>query len=257
MFALALCAAMYPPTLGPIKPIALPSMIKAVRSKGARPALPAWSEDEEAEIEDAPGDEAEATEEAILDQATAARTIAELETEITTLRRLEGQAAALRRSRTDTKWTQLNDILDHPLMTDANGNRRKLIVFTEPRDTLNYLADRIRTRLGRPEAVVIIHGGIGREDRRKAVEAFTHDKEVLVLVANDAAGEGINLQRAHLMVNYDLPWNPNRLEQRFGRIHRIGQRRRFAIAGISSQPIRARARSIPACWTKLKSHGRH
>ena len=53
--------------------------------------------------------------------------------------------------------------------------------------------------------------------------AFTHDKDVLVLVANDAAGEGINLQRAHLMVNYDLPWNPNRLEQRFGRIHRIGQ----------------------------------
>ena len=49
------------------------------------------------------------------------------------------------------------------------------------------------------------------------------DKEVLILLATDAAGEGINLQRAHLMVNYDLPWNPNRLEQRFGRIHRIGQ----------------------------------
>ena len=108
-------------------------------------------------------------------------------------------------------------------MTDADGNRRKLIVFTEPRDTLTYLADRIGTRLGRPEAVVVIHGSVGREDRRKAVEAFTHDKDVLVLVANDAAGEGINLQRAHLMVNYDLPWNPNRLEQRFGRIHRIGQ----------------------------------
>lgn len=108
-------------------------------------------------------------------------------------------------------------------MSDEHGNRRKLIVFTEPRDSLNYLADKIRTRLGRPEAVVIIHGGVGREERRKAVEAFTYDKEVLVMVANDAAGEGINLQRAHLMVNYDLPWNPNRLEQRFGRIHRIGQ----------------------------------
>ena len=189
----------------------------------AEPRLPAWSDVDEAEIEDAPGDEAEATEEEILDQATAARTIAELETEIATLGRLEAQALALRRSGTDTKWTQLNDILDHPLMTDADGNRRKLIIFTEPRDTLNYLVDRIRTRLGRPEAVVVIHGGVGREDRRKAVEAFTHDKAVLVLVANDAAGEGINLQRAHLMVNYDLPWNPNRLEQRFGRIHRIGQ----------------------------------
>ena len=187
------------------------------------PGLPDWWEDDETEIEDAPGDEAEAAEEAILDRATAARTIAELETEIKTLGRLEAQAATLRRSGTDTKWTQLNGILDHPLMTDADGNRRKLIVFTEPRDTLNYLVDRIRTRLGLPEAVVVIHGSVGREDRRKAVEAFTHDKDVLVLVANDAAGEGINLQRAHLMVNYDLPWNPNRLEQRFGRIHRIGQ----------------------------------
>ena len=189
----------------------------------ADPGLPARWEDDDTEVEDAPGDEAEATEEAILDKATAARTIAELETEIETLRGLEAHAAKLRRSGTDTKWTQLNGILDHPLMTDADGNRRKLIVFTEPRDTLTYLADRIRTRLGRPEAVVVIHGSVGREDRRKAVEAFTHDKDVLVLVANDAAGEGINLQRAHLMVNYDLPWNPNRLEQRFGRIHRIGQ----------------------------------
>lgn len=64
---------------------------------------------------------------------------------------------------------------------------------------------------------------MGREMRRKAKEAFTQDKNVLILVATDAAGEGINLQRANLMVNYDLPWNPNRLEQRFGRIHRIGQ----------------------------------
>ena len=101
--------------------------------------------------------------------------------------------------------------------------RQKLVIFTEHRDTLNYLERPIGTLLGRPEAVVMIHGGMGREERRKAQEAFTHDPEVQVLVATDAAGEGINLQRAHLMVNYDLPWNPNRLEQRFGRIHRIGQ----------------------------------
>ena len=71
--------------------------------------------------------------------------------------------------------------------------------------------------------MVIIHGGIGREERLKVQESFKHDPKVQVLLATDAAGEGINLQRAHLMVNYDLPWNPNRLEQRFGRIHRIGQ----------------------------------
>ena len=69
----------------------------------------------------------------------------------------------------------------------------------------------------------MIHGGMGREERVKAQESFKHDPEVRVLLATDAAGEGINLQRAHLMVNFDLPWNPNRLEQRFGRIHRIGQ----------------------------------
>lgn len=64
---------------------------------------------------------------------------------------------------------------------------------------------------------------MGREERKKAQERFTQDKNVDILIATDAAGEGINLQRAHLMVNYDIPWNPNRLEQRFGRIHRIGQ----------------------------------
>ena len=84
------------------------------------------------------------------------------------------------------------------------------------------LKERVSRSIGRPGAVVVIHGGIGREDRRKAQETFLHDREVQVLLATDAAGEGINLQRAHLMVNYDLPWNPNRLEQRFGRIHRIG-----------------------------------
>ena len=68
-----------------------------------------------------------------------------------------------------------------------------------------------------------IHGGMSRRERRKAQEAFWHDPKVRILLATDAAGEGINLHRAHLMVNYDLPWNPNRLEQRFGRIHRIGQ----------------------------------
>ena len=64
---------------------------------------------------------------------------------------------------------------------------------------------------------------MGAEDRRKIIRRFMQDKDLVVLVANDAAGEGVNLQRGHLMVNYDLPWNPNKIEQRFGRIHRIGQ----------------------------------
>ena len=77
--------------------------------------------------------------------------------------------------------------------------------------------------LGRHDAVATIHGGVRREERHRLKELFTQDRDVRVLIATDAAGEGLNLQRAHLMVNYDLPWNPNRIEQRFGRIHRIGQ----------------------------------
>ncbi|MYE02968.1 MAG: DUF3883 domain-containing protein, partial [Alphaproteobacteria bacterium] len=104
------------------------------------------------------------------------------------------------------------------------GARRKIVVFTEARDTLEYLAGRIRDRTGEPESVAIIHGSVPRDRRRATIAAFNDDPAVRFLLANDAAGEGVNLQRgAHLMVNYDLPWNPNRLEQRFGRIHRIGQ----------------------------------
>jgi superfamily II DNA or RNA helicase len=194
--------------------------------------VPAAKEEQEIRLSDedldelydeAPQDEREAVEQTLMDFATAARTVEELDVEIQHLKELEARARALRLSGVDAKWNELSCILENPLMVDDRGNRRKLVLFTEFRDTLAYLASQIRTRLGRPEAVVEIHGGVTREDRRKIVHAFMNDPEVLVLVANDAAGEGVNLQRAHLMVNYDLPWNPNRLEQRFGRIHRIGQ----------------------------------
>jgi superfamily II DNA or RNA helicase len=177
------------------------------------------------DLDDAPGDEVEQAEEQVVDLATASRTIAELEAEILILKDLESDAGKLRRSRKDTKWSRLSETLqNNPEMFDASGNRRKLVVFTEQRDTLNYLVDQLSSLIGSASAVVAIHGQTPREKRRQIQEAFTNDPEVLILVATDAAGEGINLQRAHLMVNYDLPWNPNRLEQRFGRIHRIGQR---------------------------------
>jgi SNF2 family DNA or RNA helicase len=174
--------------------------------------------------DEAPQAEREALEENVVDRATAARTVAELSAEIDRLKQLEALARQVVQSAQDTKWSELSRILDDPLMIDENGHRRKIVIFTEFRDTLSYLNRRIKTRLGTPEAVVEIHGGVLRDERRKIVHSFMHDKEVLILLANDAAGEGVNLQRAHLMVNYDLPWNPNRLEQRFGRIHRIGQR---------------------------------
>jgi len=180
--------------------------------------------DDDFDLDDLPGGELEELEEELVDEASAARTIADLMLEIATLTDLEELARQLRDSGTDKKWEELSRILRHtPEMHDGDGNQRKLIVFSEHRDTLNYLVRKLRALLGLQEAVVSIHGGMPRDQRRKIQEAFIHDKEVLVLVATDAAGEGINLQRAHLMVNYDLPWNPNRIEQRFGRVHRIGQ----------------------------------
>lgn len=168
-------------------------------------------------------EEVDEIEDMISTGATTAETVEQLEIEVLTLKGLEIMALDVLRSGKDTKWTQLDRILDDELMIDADGNRRKLIIFTEPKDTLHYLLEKVRARLGRAEAVEVIHGGVTREERRKVVERFMQDRDMLVLIANDAAGEGVNLQRGHLMVNYDLPWNPNKIEQRFGRIHRIGQ----------------------------------
>ncbi|MGD0794304.1 MAG: helicase-related protein [Dehalococcoidales bacterium] len=186
--------------------------------------LPILDEDDLDEMDDRPSGELESLEDKIVEQASASRNVAELEKEIETLKSLELLAATVRRSGKDKKWEQLSNLLqnNHEIV-DVSGNIRKLIIFSEHRDTVDYLVEKIRGLVGRHEAVVTIHGSMGREDRRKTQEAFLQNKDVFVLVATDAAGEGINLQRAHLMVNYDLPWNPNRLEQRFGRIHRIGQ----------------------------------
>jgi superfamily II DNA or RNA helicase len=170
------------------------------------------------------GEEFENLENELVDLATAASTILELEAEVLTLEQLEERARQVVASNQDRKWAKLSEALQNtPEMYMPDGRRRKLIIFTEHRDTLNYLAEKLRGLLGTPEAVVLIHGGTNRDERRKVQEQFRNDPDVLILVATDAAGEGVNLQNANLMVNYDLPWNPNRLEQRFGRIHRIGQ----------------------------------
>jgi len=160
-----------------------------------------------------------------VDQVSATNTIVEMEAELFSLRALEAEAKRLHDSGQDQKWKELSQILqDDPLMRDSSGHRRKIIIFTEHRDTLSYLRGKITGMLGRPGAVAQIHGGTNRDERRRTQEEFRQNKDVEVLLATDAAGEGVNLQNANLMVNYDLPWNPNRLEQRFGRIHRIGQR---------------------------------
>jgi superfamily II DNA or RNA helicase len=153
--------------------------------------------DEEFDVDDLQDGELEDLEEELVDQASAARTIAELEWEISRLQELEELAYQVRRSGADRKWEELSNLLQHtPEMFDAGGRRRKLIIFTEHRDTLNYLVGRLRGLFGRAEAVVAIHGQMPRAERRVVQEAFTQDRNVLILVATDAAGEGINLQRA-------------------------------------------------------------
>ena len=195
-------------------------MVRGKRSGFDTPDVP---DDALQNLEELGQDEIDDIEDRISTTATTAETVDQLALEVETLQGLERMALGVLSSGQDTKWSQLNRILDDELMVDSHGNRRKLIIFTEPKDTLYYLHDRVRSRLGRADAVEVIHGGVSREDRRKIVERFMQDRDMLVLIANDAAGEGVNLQRGHLMVNYDLPWNPNKIEQRFGRIHRIGQ----------------------------------
>ena len=174
--------------------------------------------------DDLTADEQENLEEELVDEATAAKSIADLEAEIVILAGLEQQAKAVVASGHDRKWEELSKLLQNtPEMHDEGGRQRKIIIFSEHRDTLNYLNTRIAGVLGNDSAIVTIHGGTQRDERKKAQALFRSDKDTRVLIGTDAVGEGVNLQVAHLMVNYDLPWNPNRLEQRFGRIHRIGQ----------------------------------
>lgn len=192
-------------------------------------ALPAFSVDDFEDFDEETTDEerAQFEEQAdqVVDLATAAQTIPELRAEIAILEDLIKVARRVRLQDDDKKWVQLRTILDEQLLThDGSGDARKIIIFTEHRDTLDYLQAKITAQFGRADSVITIHGGTRREDRKLARERFTHNPDTVVLLATDAAGEGLNLQRAQLMVNYDLPWNPNRIEQRFGRVHRIGQR---------------------------------
>ena len=125
------------------------------------------------DFDDAPEHEVEAIEAELVDHATAAKTAAQLADEIAILRDLEGQAQRVLRSGKDSKWLQLLNLLqDTPELKNADGSARKLVIFTEHRDTLVYLIDKLNTVIGRPEGVVTIHGGTHREQRRKIEEDF-------------------------------------------------------------------------------------
>jgi superfamily II DNA or RNA helicase len=151
-------------------------------------------EDVPEDDDDLNADEQETLEERLVDRATTAKTIAELEAEIGILQSLEHQAKIVVASGQDRKWEELSKLLqNNPEMRDAAGRHRKIILFTEHRDTLNYLHAKIAGVLGAPEAIVAIHGGVHRDERRKTQALFRSDPEVKVLIATDAAGEGVNL----------------------------------------------------------------
>lgn len=115
----------------------------------------------------------------------------------------------------EQKYKKLKELIRREGVLEAD---EKLVIFTEHTDTLNYLKDRLSNN---GYHVTTIHGGMSVDERRAAQNEFA--REAQILIATDAAGEGINLQFCRLLINWDIPWNPNRLEQRMGRIHRYGQ----------------------------------
>ncbi len=139
----------------------------------------------------------------------------ELLKEIQTLEKLIELSKDIIRSEEEIKIRQLKQTL---IELNEKFPNEKIIIFTESKDTLEYLEGKIK-QWG--YSVNTIYGGMSLEERIKAESIFRNETQVLI--ATEAAGEGINLQFCHLMINYDIPWNPNRLEQRMGRIHRYGQ----------------------------------
>ena len=139
----------------------------AAKDRAAGFGAVAVSDDILQDLDEYGQDEIDDLEDRVMTGATTAETVEQLGLEVDTLKALERQALGVLHSGRDAKWVQLDRILDDPLMVDTDGNRRKPIVFTEPKDTLHYLRDKIRARLGNPDAVAVIHGGVAREERRE------------------------------------------------------------------------------------------
>src|SRR6266581_2580263 len=165
-------------------------------------------------------EENERSEDRLLD-GVLATSLAELQAELQQVETLLDLARKVYAAGEESKFEKLREIL-----RDPEYQHEKLIIFTEHRDTLDFLVHRLEG-MGFTGQIAQIHGGMDYREREEQVAAFRRpvaEGGALYLVATDAAGEGINLQVCWLMVNYDIPWNPARLEQRMGRIHRYGQK---------------------------------
>ncbi|MEM3697682.1 MAG: helicase-related protein [Candidatus Bathyarchaeia archaeon] len=171
--------------------------------------------DEEA-LDDSPEVERWRKEDEFLERLTSAETLEELSKEIDALDELIKLAKEAEKKEIETKLGELKKVMEKEELWKSG---EKILIFTESRDTLEYLVEKIRSW---GYSVTSIHGGLNLDRRINAEHEFREKTQVMV--STEAGGEGINLQFCWLMVNYDLPWNPNRLEQRMGRIHRYGQR---------------------------------
>lgn len=184
------------------------------------------------------GDLDEVLRDALIDESTAAIELDQLRSEVEALVDLTASAGRLRSSGKDSKLVSLRECLERAEFNELKDGRGKLLIFTEHRDTLIHLRKHLESW---GYSTCEIHGDLNPHDRRNAQDRFRTNCQICV--ATEAAGEGINLQFCHLMINYDLPWNPTRLEQRLGRIHRIGQSRDVyafnfvATSSESGQPV--------------------
>jgi len=159
-----------------------------------------------------------------------AETTQERKNEITTLDQLAEMARNIIDSGEEIKLQELRETLEE---LNKRSPGHKILIFTESYDTLDYLQQRI---ISWGYSVNTIHGRMNLKDRVKAEGIFKNETQVMV--ATEAAGEGINLQFCNMMINYDIPWNPNRLEQRMGRIHRYGQTKEVFIYNLVAEDTR-------------------
>ena len=185
------------------------------------------------ELEDAPEEERWRKETEFVEHLSTAASIVELKNEIAELERLISLAEKVVKSGEETKIAELRKVVESE---DVRRKGIKLLIFTESRETMDYLASQLKNW---GFSVTTLHGGMSMEQRLAAENNFRNTAQVMV--STEAGGEGINLQFCWLMVNYDIPWNPNRLEQRIGRIHRYGQRHAVSIYNlVASDTIEGR-----------------
>ena len=181
------------------------------KSKKTKPKLFDFDETEEMDEEE------RWEQESLWETLSIAENREELEKEIQTLEELVEETKTVIDLDVEVKLIELKNTMKK--MEEKSNKPEKILIFTESKDTLEYLEKRIKSW---GYNVNVIHGGMSLDERIHAEKVFKNETQVMV--ATEAAGEGINLQFCHLMINYDIPWNPNRLEQRMGRVHRYGQK---------------------------------